>query len=45
MENILRPLYLENAIKLLDKEMMLFLIGQRRVGKSFLLRQIRDWLK
>ena len=44
MNNILRPLYLDQAVKLLDKEMMLFLIGQRRVGKSFLLRQIRDWL-
>ena len=45
MENILRNVYLDKAVCLLDKDMMLFLIGQRRVGKSFILRQIRDWIK
>lgn len=45
MESILRPLYLNKVVSFLDKEMMLFLIGQRRVGKSFLLRQVGSWIK
>lgn len=45
MENILRPHYLNQVLDLIDRENMLFLIGQRRVGKSFILRQVRDWLK
>lgn len=45
MENILRPHYLNQVTDLMDRENMLFLIGQRRIGKSFLLRQVRNWLK
>ncbi|MCC8112752.1 MAG: ATP-binding protein [Bacteroidales bacterium] len=45
MNNILRPHYLNQVTGLLDREMMLILVGQRRVGKSFVLRQVRDWIK
>ncbi len=45
MENIIRPHYLAQVIGLIDRETMLFLIGQRRIGKSFILRQVREWLK
>jgi predicted AAA+ superfamily ATPase len=44
MENIIRPLYLDHIISLLNRGMMIILIGQRRVGKSFMLRQLKDWL-
>jgi predicted AAA+ superfamily ATPase len=42
MENIARPTYINHILKLLDKGMIIILVGQRRVGKSFILRQMRD---
>lgn len=44
MNLIPRPQYLNHIIKLLDRDVMLFLIGQRRVGKSYILRMLKDWL-
>ncbi len=44
MNLINRPLYIDRIVKLLDKDVMLFLIGQRRVGKSYLLRLMHQWI-
>ena len=44
MNLIDRPLYINRIVKLLDKDVMLFLIGQRRVGKSYLLRLMHEWI-
>lgn len=40
-----RPIYLDKAMRLLDKGMMLIITGQRRVGKSYLLLQIKNLLE
>lgn len=40
-----RPLYMDHIISLLNRGMMLFLVGQRRVGKSYLLLLLKDWLE
>lgn len=45
MEIIVRKSYLSRIISHLDKGMMIILIGQRRVGKSFMLRQLHQWLE
>lgn len=45
MNLIERPLYLERIEKRLNKGMILVLIGQRRVGKSFLLRLLKQWIE
>lgn len=45
IEIIQRPIYLDKAKRLLDKGMMLFITGQRRVGKSFLLLQIKEMIE
>ena len=45
MEIIERPLYLNLIISLLNRGMMLILVGQRRVGKSCLLKQLEAYLK
>lgn len=42
MNNILRPNYTQHALSFLDKGLIIALTGQRRVGKSFILRQIAD---
>jgi hypothetical protein len=44
MELINRPIYLNHIISLLDRGAMIILVGQRRVGKSFMLRLVRQWL-
>jgi hypothetical protein len=44
MEVINRPIYLNHIVSLLDRGTMIILVGQRRVGKSFLLRQLQEWL-
>ena len=44
MKIIERPIYLNRIIRQLDRGMMLVLVGQRRVGKSFMLRTLADWL-
>lgn len=45
MNIIDRPLYIDHIVSRLNKGMMLVLIGQRRVGKSFLLRILKQWLE
>ena len=40
-----RPLYLNRIVSRLNKGMMLVLIGQRRVGKSFMLRILKRWIE
>lgn len=40
-----RPLYLNHIIARLNKGMMLVLTGQRRVGKSFMLRLLKNWIE
>lgn len=44
MKIIERKLYLDKIIGHLNHGMMLILVGQRRVGKSFLLRSVYNWL-
>lgn len=45
MDIINRNTYLSRIISHLNRGMMIILIGQRRVGKSFMLRQLRRWLE
>lgn len=45
MDIISRPLYLNHIISRLNRGMMLILVGQRRVGKSFVLRELKNWLQ
>lgn len=45
MSIIIRNSYLEHITSRLNRGMMLILIGQRRVGKSYMLRMLRDWLE
>lgn len=45
MEIIVRQKYLSHIISHLNKGMMIILVGQRRVGKSFMLRQLKQWLE
>lgn len=42
MNIILRQTYLDHILRFLDKGMMIALTGQRRVGKSFILRQLAN---
>ncbi|MDE6019286.1 MAG: ATP-binding protein [Muribaculaceae bacterium] len=44
MKIIERPIYLNRIIRQLNRGMMLVLVGQRRVGKSFMLKSISEWL-
>ena len=45
MDIIVRKTYLSHIISHLNRGMMIILVGQRRVGKSFMLRQVHNWLK
>lgn len=45
MELIPRPQYTEKIAGLINRGMMLILVGQRRVGKSKVLELFNDWLK
>lgn len=42
---IARPLYVEHVMEVLDRGMMIILVGQRRVGKSFVLMQLEKEIK
>ena len=44
MELIPRPQYIEKIAGLINRGMMLILVGQRRVGKSKVLELFLDWL-
>lgn len=45
MELIPRPQYTEKIASLINRGMMLILVGQRRVGKSKVLELCKDWLE
>lgn len=45
MEIIVRERYLSRIISHLNRGMMIILVGQRRVGKSCMLRQLYSWLE
>lgn len=45
MKIIERPIYINRIVKQLNRGMILVLVGQRRVGKSFILRSISQWLE
>lgn len=45
MELFPRPQYTEKIAGLINRGMMLILVGQRRVGKSKVLELFKDWLK
>lgn len=45
MEIINRPIYMDHITSLLNRGMMLVLVGQRRVGKSFMLLALKEWLE
>lgn len=42
MKNIIRRPYLDKIEQALGKDTIIVLVGQRRIGKSYLLRQLRD---
>ena len=42
MENIIRKPYLDKIEQALGKDVIIVLAGQRRIGKSYLLRQLKD---
>lgn len=44
MQIIERPIYINRITRQLNRGMMVVLVGQRRVGKSFILRSLADWL-
>lgn len=44
MEIIERTVYLKHIVSHLGKGMMIILVGQRRVGKSYMLKQLQSWL-
>lgn len=44
MKIFVRKSYLSHIIAHLNRGMMIILVGQRRVGKSFMLRQLHAWL-
>ena len=45
MELITRQTYIEHILRYLGKGVMIALTGQRRVGKSYLLRQLAVIIK
>ena len=42
MANIIRQSYIDKIEKYLGKEIIIVLVGQRRVGKSCMMKMIRD---
>lgn len=45
MDIIIRQSYLSHIISHLNRGMIIILVGQRRIGKSYMLRQLRGWLE
>ena len=45
MEIIRRQMYLDHIISVMNKGMMLVLVGQRRVGKSYILLDLKKWIE
>ncbi len=44
METIERSIYQNHLTSILDRGTIIVIVGQRRVGKSFMLRQLQSWL-
>lgn len=44
MEIIKRPIYLNHIVSVLDRGAMIILVGQRRVGKSYMLKLVEEWI-
>lgn len=44
MKIIERPIYINKIVRQLNRGMILVLVGQRRVGKSFILKSLENWL-
>lgn len=44
MKIIERPIYIDRITRQLNRNMMLVLVGPRRVGKSFILKSLAEWL-
>ena len=42
MTTIIRQTYIDKIKKYLGKETIIVLVGQRRVGKSYIMKTIRD---
>ncbi len=45
MNIIPRPTYLNHIVSRLNRGMIIVLVGQRRVGKSCLLRMLKEWIE
>lgn len=45
MDIIVRKSYLSHIVSHINRGMMIILVGQRRVGKSYMLLQVRNWLE
>lgn len=45
MEIIRRQAYIDHIASVIDKQMMLVLVGQRRVGKSYILMDLKRWIE
>lgn len=45
MEIIRRQIYINHIASVMDKNMMLVLVGQRRVGKSYILLDLKNWIE
>ena len=45
MEIIRRQIYLDHILSVINKQMMLVLVGQRRVGKSYILLDLKRWIE
>lgn len=45
MEIIRREPYIDHIVSVMNKEMMLVLVGQRRVGKSYILLDLKNWIE
>lgn len=45
MEIIRRQTYIDHIVSVMDKGMMLVLVGQRRVGKSYILLDLKAWIE
>lgn len=45
MDIISRPSYLEQVVSHLGKEQIIILVGQRRAGKSYVLKMLREWIR
>ena len=45
MEILRRQRYIDHIVSVINKNMMLVLVGQRRVGKSYILMDLKKWIE